>query len=50
MKVIVSFTFEGVDPNSEQGKQIVAEIAESCETMGIGFNADACVIDDVEVD
>lgn len=50
MRVVVVFQFEGVDPNSVVGEQIINSIAEATETMGVGFGADDCVIDDVEVD
>lgn len=50
MKVIVIFEFEGVDADSEQADQIIEDIGESCETMGVGFGASACYIDDVEHD
>jgi hypothetical protein len=46
MKVLVAFEFEGVDPNSPEADKIVAEITESCETMRIGFDANACWVDD----
>jgi hypothetical protein len=45
MRVIVIFEFEGVDPNSPEADEIVAEITESCETMRIGFDANACWVD-----
>ena len=47
MKVYVVFEFEGVDPDSEQAGQIVAEINEACETMQVGFDASACWVGDV---
>ena len=46
MKVTVVFEFDGVDPNSPEADEIVAEITESCETMRIGFDANACWVDD----
>jgi len=46
MRVLVTFEFEGVDPDSPEADQIVAEITESCETMRIGFNATECWVDD----
>lgn len=46
MKVLVAFEFEGVDPNSEQADEIIEEIGEACETMGVGFNASSCYVDD----
>ena len=45
MRVIVIFEFEGVDPNSPEADEIVAEITESCETMRIGFDANACWVE-----
>ena len=45
MKVLVAFEFDGVDPNSPEADEIVAEITESCETMRIGFDANACWVD-----
>jgi hypothetical protein len=45
MKVTVVFEFEGVDPNSPEADEIVAEITESCETMRIAFDANACWVD-----
>ena len=48
MRVIVVFEFEGVDADGEQADQMVESIGESCETMGVGFGASACFIDDVE--
>ena len=50
MKVLVAFEFNDVDPASEVGKQIINDICESCEVMGVGFNADACLVDDVKGD
>ena len=50
MKVIVIFEFEGVDPNSEQADQIVEGISEACETMGVGFDASSCYVDDCVAD
>jgi len=50
MKVTVVFEFESVDPNSEEADQIVAEITESCETMRIGFDANACWVDNAHGD
>lgn len=50
MKVLVAFEFEGVDPDSEQADQIVDEIGEACETMGISFNASSCYVDDCKSD
>jgi hypothetical protein len=46
MRVIVVFEFEGVDPNSEKADQIIEEMTEECETMGIAFDATNCWIDD----
>ena len=46
MKVLVVFEFEDIDPNSEMADQIVNEITEECETMGIAFDASNCYIDD----
>jgi hypothetical protein len=46
MKVLVAFEFEGVDPNSPEADEIVQQITESCETMRIGFDANACWVDD----
>jgi hypothetical protein len=45
MKVTVVFEFEEVDADSEQADQIISEIGESCETMGIGFGASACYVE-----
>ena len=50
MRVIVVFEFKGVPAEGEKADQIVEAIGESCETMGSGFDADACFIDDVEWD
>jgi hypothetical protein len=49
MRVIVIFEFKEVDTDSELAHKIVADITDSCETMRIGFDADGCWIDDVEV-
>jgi hypothetical protein len=46
MKVLVVFEFEDIDPNSEEAEQIINEIGEECETMGIAFDASACYVDD----
>jgi hypothetical protein len=46
MKVLVAFEFEDIDPNSKMADQIVNEITEECETMGIAFDASNCYIDD----
>jgi hypothetical protein len=46
MKVLVAFEFEGLDPNCERADQIINEISESCETMGIAFDANSCYVDD----
>ena len=45
MIVYVAFEFDGVKPNSKRAEEIVREIAESCETMQIGFDATDCWID-----
>jgi hypothetical protein len=50
MIVYVAFEFEGVDPNSPEADEIVQQITESCETMRIGFDANACWVDDVIAD
>ena len=50
MKVLVAFDFEGVDPDSPEADEIVAEITESCETMRIGFDANACWVDNAHSD
>lgn len=50
MRVIVAFEFEGVPAVGEQADQIVEQIGEACETMGVGFDASACYVDDVEWD
>jgi len=50
MRVIVVFEFKGVEPNSGKADQIIEEISEACETMGVGFNADGCWIDDAVAD
>ena len=46
MIILVAFEFEGVDANSERADQIINEISEECETMGIAFDADNCYVDD----
>jgi hypothetical protein len=46
MIVYVAFKFDEVDPDSPEADQIVAEITESCETMRIGFDANACWVED----
>jgi hypothetical protein len=46
MRVIVIFEFEGVEPDSPEADQIVGEMTEECETMGIAFDASNCWIDD----
>jgi hypothetical protein len=46
MKVLVAFEFEGVDADGEQADQIIEEITEACETMGIAFDASSCYVDD----
>lgn len=50
MRVIVVFEYEGVPADGEQADQIVEEIGEACEVMGVGFGATNCFIDDVEWD
>lgn len=50
MRVIVIFEFKGVEPNSPKADQIIEEITESCETMGIAFDANNCWIDDAIAD
>jgi L-alanine-DL-glutamate epimerase-like enolase superfamily enzyme len=45
MIVYVAFKFDGVKPDSERADAIVREITESCETMQIGFDANACWVD-----
>jgi hypothetical protein len=45
MKVLVAFEFEDLDPNCEDADQLINEIGEECETMGIAFDASACYID-----
>ena len=45
MTVLVAFEFEGLDPNCEEADQLINEIGEECETMGIAFDASACYID-----
>ena len=50
MKVLVAFEFEGIDPDSLEADEIVAEITESCETMRIGFNATDCWVDNAHSD
>ena len=47
MKLLVVFEFEGVDPESEQGSQIVEMVAESCDVMRVGFDAQACYVQEV---
>lgn len=46
MRVIVVFEFKGVEPNSSKADQIIEEMTEECETMGIAFDANNCWIDD----
>jgi hypothetical protein len=46
MRVIVIFEFEGVEPDSPEADQIIGEMTEECETMGIAFDASNCWIDD----
>ena len=46
MIVYVAFKFDGVKPDSERADEIVREITESCETMQIGFDANACWVED----
>ncbi len=46
MKVIVVFEFKYVHPDSKRADKIVEEITESCETMRIAFDANACYVDD----
>jgi len=46
MRVIVVFEFEGIDPDSREADQIIEEMTEECETMGIAFDATNCWIDD----
>lgn len=50
MRVIVVFEFEGVEPNSSKADQIIEEMTEECETMGIAFDANNCWIDDAVAD
>jgi hypothetical protein len=50
MKVTVVFEFENVHPDSEQADEIVAGITEACETMRIGFDANACWVDNAHGD
>ena len=45
MKVLVAFEFEDLDPNSEEADQLIDEIGEECEIMGIAFDASACYVD-----
>jgi hypothetical protein len=47
MKVTVEFEFEDVDPNSPEADKILRDIAESCETMRVAFNAQNCCIQNV---
>ena len=46
MIVYVAFKFDKVKPNSKRADEIVQEIMESCETMQIGFDANACWVDE----
>lgn len=46
MKVLVAIEFEGVEPNSEQADQIIEMVGDACETIGVGFDASSCYIDD----
>jgi hypothetical protein len=48
MKVLVVFEFDGVeDPNSPEADAKVRAIAESCETMQVAFDANACWVQEV---
>jgi hypothetical protein len=47
VKVIVIFEFENIEnPNSPEADAIVEAIGESCETMQIAFDANACYVED----
>ena len=46
MKILVAIEFEGVEPNSEQADQIIEMVGDACETIGVGFDASSCYIDD----
>jgi hypothetical protein len=42
LRVVVVFEFHDVEPDTDRSAQIVASIAESCETMQTGFDANDC--------
>ena len=47
MRVIVVFEYDDVDPNSPVADVVMESITDSCETMRIAFDANACWVDDV---
>jgi hypothetical protein len=47
MKVLIAFEFEGVDPNSPEGDEIVEFMTGSCEYLREKFDSTACYVDDV---
>ena len=46
MIVYVAFKFNGILPDGQIADEILREITESCETMQIGFDANACWVED----
>ena len=48
LRVTVVFEFHDVEPGTDQGAQIVASIAEACETMQTGFDANDCWVSDTK--
>lgn len=48
MIVYVGFTFDGIEEASAEADRIIGDIAQACETMRIGFDADNCWISDVK--
>lgn len=45
LKVLVAFEVSGIDP--DKAAQITSQISESCEVMGISFDAN-CYVDRIE--
>lgn len=45
MIVYVAFKFNGILPDGQIADEILREITESCETMQIEFDADACWVE-----
>jgi hypothetical protein len=48
LRVAVVFEFYDVEPGTDKGAQIVASIAEACETMQTGFDANDCWVSDTK--